>query len=70
VKKLLDRCYLDAKHILDSHRDQLDTVAAELLQRETLDREAFYRLIGKPEPKNEPKPIPVDDGHPLEPIRP
>jgi cell division protease FtsH len=50
VKAFLDRCYAEAKEILQTHRDQLETVAAELLQRETLDRETFYGLIGKSEP--------------------
>lgn len=53
VKKLLDRAYLEAKDILTAHRDQLERVARELLQRESLDRETFYRLIGKAAPKEE-----------------
>jgi cell division protease FtsH len=53
VKKFLDRCYLEAKDILNAHRDQLRMVADELLKRESLDRQTFYRLIGKAEPRQE-----------------
>ena len=61
VKKILDRCYVEAKEILQAHRDQLELVASELLKHESLDRHAFYTLIGKPEPKDIP---PVLDGAP------
>jgi cell division protease FtsH len=54
VKKILDRAYLEAKNILTSHRDQLESVTAELLRRETLDATAFQELIGrKPGQPNE-----------------
>jgi cell division protease FtsH len=55
VKTFLDRCYGEAKDILHTHRDQLDLVARELLQRETLDRATFYRLLGLSPPKEENK---------------
>ena len=47
VKKLLDRAYAEAKKTLTAHREKLELVSGELLQRETLDAQAFYRLIGK-----------------------
>jgi cell division protease FtsH len=47
VKKLLDRCYAEAKEILSLHRDQLETVTTELLARETLDGAEFYKLVGR-----------------------
>jgi len=47
VKKLLDETYSDAKNILNQHRDQLDKVAAELLQKETLNGKMFMSLLGK-----------------------
>jgi hypothetical protein len=43
---LLDRAYAEAKEILTQHRSQLDGVAAELLNRETLEGADFYRMIG------------------------
>jgi cell division protease FtsH len=55
VKKFLDRSYVEAKDILNAHRDQLESVAKELLHRETLDRTAFYSLVGKAPPKEERK---------------
>ncbi|MHC1766855.1 MAG: ATP-dependent zinc metalloprotease FtsH [Verrucomicrobiia bacterium] len=70
VKRLLDRCYAEAKDLLASHRDQLETVAAELLKRETLDRQTFYRLLGMEEP-NEPviAPAPLAEPEPGHPVR-
>ncbi len=57
VKVLLDSAYAEAEKILHTHRDQLDLVAGELLERESVDSTTFYRLIGR-EPK-EIKPLPV-----------
>ena len=47
VKKLLDCAYNEAKDILRKHRDQLDFVTGELLQRETMDGQTFRELIGQ-----------------------
>ncbi|MCX7824805.1 MAG: ATP-dependent zinc metalloprotease FtsH [Verrucomicrobiae bacterium] len=47
VKRLLDDAYRRAKQILSERRDQLETVARELLQRETLDGDAFRQLLGR-----------------------
>jgi cell division protease FtsH len=65
VKRLLDRCYAEAKDILSAHRDQLELVALELLKRETLDRQAFYRLLGRDEPhdKSVPAVVPPEPAH-------
>jgi len=61
VKKLLDRCYAEAKEILTQHRDQLEKATAELLARETLEGAEFYKLVGKEMPRvKEPvPPMPV-----------
>ena len=53
VKKILDRAYSEAKEILEQHRDQLELVTNELLRRETLDAQAFNRLIGRKAPGGE-----------------
>lgn len=45
VKKILDEAYAEAKQILQQHRDKVDLVATELLQRETLDADTFKKLI-------------------------
>lgn len=65
VKRLLDRCYAEAKEILSAHRDQLELVAAELLKRETLDRQAFYRLLDMEEPRDKslPSVVPPEPAH-------
>jgi cell division protease FtsH len=61
VKKLLDRCYAEAKEILTQHRDQLEKATAELLARETLEGAEFYKLVGKEMPcvKEPVPPMPV-----------
>jgi cell division protease FtsH len=48
VKKILDAAHCEAQKILSEHRDQLDLVARELLQRESMDAETFNNLIGRP----------------------
>jgi cell division protease FtsH len=45
VKRILDSAHSEAKQILQRHRDELDRVAAELLEHETMDAETFKRLI-------------------------
>ncbi len=61
VKKILDRCYAEAKRILSAHRDQLENVTTELLARETLEGAEFYQLVGKemPRAKEPVPPMPV-----------
>ncbi len=63
VKNILDRCYSEAREILNLHRDQLESVTAELVKRETLDAETFHRLIGKPMRRQTPAP---ELPHPLD----
>jgi cell division protease FtsH len=45
VKHILGTAYAGAKQLLREHRTQLDTIAAELLQKETLDAKAFKALV-------------------------
>ncbi len=45
VKKILDAAYAESKQILQQHHAELDLVAKELLQRETLDAQTFKNLI-------------------------
>jgi len=47
VKKILGQSYGAAKEILMRHRAELDLVAGELLQRETLNRNEFQNLLEK-----------------------
>jgi cell division protease FtsH len=48
VRGILDSAYGESKRILEQHRGQLDLVANELLQHETLDAQTFKALIGLP----------------------
>jgi cell division protease FtsH len=57
VRKLLDQAYNEAKELLAAHRHQLDSVSEELLKRESMDGETFYRLIGQKEPAAEPQAV-------------
>ena len=50
VKKMLDNAYREAKQILADHRDQLETVAQELIRRETIDEAEFVQLLGRAAP--------------------
>jgi cell division protease FtsH len=55
LKRLLGEAYEHAKDILVKHRDQLDRLAAALLERETLDREEVDLVVaGKPLPPVSP----------------
>ncbi|MBI4474093.1 MAG: ATP-dependent metallopeptidase FtsH/Yme1/Tma family protein [Acidobacteria bacterium] len=45
VHALVDECYERSRKILLSRRPQLESIAAELINRETLDRDALQRLI-------------------------
>jgi cell division protease FtsH len=50
VKKILDSAYSESKQILQHNRAQLELVATELLQRETLDAQTFKKLISQSTP--------------------
>jgi ATP-dependent Zn protease len=52
VKGILDHAYVEAKEILEQHRDQLELVTSELLKNETLDGQMFHRLIGRKVPED------------------
>ncbi|HEY5777889.1 MAG TPA: ATP-dependent zinc metalloprotease FtsH, partial [Terrimicrobiaceae bacterium] len=57
VKVILDQAYAKAKQILSAHRDQLEKIATELLNKESLDAREFYGLVGKEMPRaKEPAP--------------
>ena len=48
VRTILENAYGESKQMLMQHRDQLDLVARELLQHETLDAQTFKELIKQP----------------------
>lgn len=47
VKKLIDICYERTKGLLQEHRQHLETIATELLEKEILFQSDLERLIGK-----------------------
>jgi cell division protease FtsH len=54
VKKTLDDAYAEAKRLLRDHRDKLDSIAAALLQTETLDAKTFLSLLDPRSPSAAP----------------
>ena len=58
IRELIDTSYENAKQILLSHRDQLDTVAHYLMEHEKIDGEDFYKLMnGEPLDDNTAAPV-------------
>ena len=47
VKKLIDVCYDRTRNLLQEHRQHLETIATELLEKEILFQTDLERLIGK-----------------------
>jgi cell division protease FtsH len=45
VRLLIDTCYSEAKHILESNRDKLDIMAAALLKYETIDEQQIKDIM-------------------------
>ncbi len=45
VKRIIDECYVEAKKIIEEHRDVLDSCAELLLQKEKITREEFEALF-------------------------
>ncbi|MEV7420874.1 ATP-dependent zinc metalloprotease FtsH [Streptomyces sp. NPDC089919] len=46
MRRIVDECYDDACRLLREHRDQLDALAAALLENETLEEDAAYAAAG------------------------
>lgn len=47
VKKILDACYKNAEKIVKDKRKILDKVSSALIEKETLDRDDFEKIVGK-----------------------
>ncbi len=45
VKRIIDECYAEARHILEEHVDVLHKCAERLLEKERIDREEFESLF-------------------------
>ena len=46
VRRIVEECYAEAEATLQSHRGQLDRLAAALLEHETLDEDDAYAVAG------------------------
>lgn len=71
VRAIVDRCHIRATEILNEKRVQLDAVVQALLERETLDREEFLKIMAgeelpPKESKNDPAPGSTPPGSPVE----
>lgn len=47
VKKILDSCHKEAVRLVKTKRKLLDKVSEKLLEKETLDRDEFEKIVGK-----------------------
>ena len=59
VRKLVDEAYEQATKIMKKYREQLDLVAAKLLEVESLSREEFEKIFPPPFPKKSGTPQPA-----------
>ncbi|NUU95263.1 cell division protein FtsH [Marinitoga sp. 1135] len=62
VKRIIIESYEKAKKILSDNRDKLDSIAAILLEKETLSGEELNELLGVSNSKNEDSPIEDSEG--------
>lgn len=46
VEKIIQQCYNKGQQLLTDHRDKLDLLAKTLVERETLDAQQVYELLG------------------------
>ena len=49
VKKIIDSAYRRAALLVKKHRKLMDKVVDKLMEKETLDREDFEKIVGKKE---------------------
>lgn len=53
IKRMMDESFEKSKQIIAEHRELLDKIATALMEKETIEGEAFVELIGeKPRPNN------------------
>jgi cell division protease FtsH len=51
VKRLVDEAYKKVREVLTTHQDKLRTLAAALLQKETIEGDEIRKILGLPEKK-------------------
>jgi cell division protease FtsH len=59
VSRLLREAEQRAVDLLRSHRSELDQLVSLLLEHETVDGEAVYRIVGKPVPDQRSEPVAI-----------
>lgn len=47
VKSIVDKCYADAKRLLEENRDMLEYISKKLLEEETIDEKTFISFMDK-----------------------
>lgn len=47
IKKIMDQAFKVAQKLLREHRDKLDKVAKQLLEKETLESDEFEKIVGQ-----------------------
>jgi cell division protease FtsH len=57
VRAIMEHCYNRARKILEDNRQTMDRIVLVLLERETIEREEFLRLMEGAVPAPEPPPI-------------
>jgi cell division protease FtsH len=62
VRRIVEGAYDEVAALLREHRDQLDALARELIEHETLDEEAAYAAAGIDRPADENAPPPPEKG--------
>ncbi|MBI3274253.1 MAG: ATP-dependent zinc metalloprotease FtsH [Candidatus Colwellbacteria bacterium] len=53
VKGLIDEAYGRAQNVLKERREKLDEIANILIEKETIEKDEFEKLVGKPPAKND-----------------
>ncbi len=46
IKRIIDVAYQETRELLEDHRNELDSLAAALLSKETVEREEILRILG------------------------
>jgi cell division protease FtsH len=64
VRALVDTAHHEVTHLLEGHRDQLESLAQALLKAETLDAPDAYAAAGVPYSEPEPTPAPASTSAP------
>ena len=59
VKTIIDKCYIQAKKLIEENKDVLESCAQLLLRKERITREEFEALFVRNEPAPEENPAPV-----------